>query len=78
MADEANDYNGSSRLGQTLSYLPQLKFTQNNGQLVECWNDGELEYRIIFTHRVSPYHHSNTPILQVSSGKLAYYPIPNS
>jgi len=46
--------------------------------VLEYWNDGELEYRIIFTHGVSPFHHSITPILQVSSGKFAYFPFPNS
>jgi len=56
----------------------QLKLTLNDGKLVEYWNDGELEYRIIFTHGVSPFHHSITPILQVSSGKFAYFPFPNS
>ena len=58
--------------------MPQLKLRQNNGKLVECWNDGELEYRIIFPLRVSPFHHSITPMLPVPSGKLAYFQISNS
>ena len=44
----------------------QLKLTLNDVKLVECWNDGELEYRTIFTRRVSLFHYSITPGLQDS------------
>jgi len=43
---------------------------------MEGWYDGELEYRIMFTHRESPH----TPLLRASGleGKLACFPNPNS
>jgi len=47
--------------------MQQLKLTHNSGIILDCWNDGEMEYGIVFTQSVSlfpSFHYSITPILQ--------------
>jgi hypothetical protein len=47
---------------------------------MEGWYDGELEYRIMFTHMESPFPYAHTALLRASGfeGKLACFPNPNS